>query len=108
MLLYHAIRIALAGLKTNKTRSALTILGIVIGITAIIMVMSLGQGAQNLILGQIEGLGSKTLVIIPGREPSGPTDPSVVETLLSDSLKERDLKALQKKENVPTLATIMP
>ncbi len=96
---------ALKGLGTHKSRSALTVLGIVIGITAIILIMSLGAGAQDLILGQIQGMGSKTIVVIPGREPTGPSDAAQT---FSDSLKERDLGALERKENVPTLDTVMP
>lgn len=92
-------------LRVNKGRTALTILGIVIGITSIILIMSLGQGAQDLILGQIQGLGSRTIVVRPGRPPTGPTD---VTTLFSDSIKERDLEALRNKANVPTLESVMP
>src|SRR3989344_3628235 len=105
MPLYHAAKIAFAGLKTNKTRSALTILGIVIGVTAIIMVVSLGQGAKNLILGQIEGIGARTIGIVPGRIPKGPTD---VLATLSASLKQRDLDLLLRKENIPHAQDIMP
>ena len=47
----HTFTTALKGLTTNRSRSALTILGIVIGITAIMLVVSLGAGAQKLILG---------------------------------------------------------
>ena len=108
MLFTHTAKTALNGLKTNRSRSALTILGIVIGITAIILVVSVGQGAQDLILGQIQALGSKTIVVLPGREPSGPTDPSIVDSLFSDSLKERELKALQNKSNAPYVKNIMP
>jgi len=46
----NSFKTAIIGLKTNKTRSALTILGIVIGISSVILMMSLGDGAQNLIL----------------------------------------------------------
>lgn len=101
----HSLKTAIRGLKTNKSRSALTILGIVIGITAIILIMSMGQGAQNLILSQIQGLGSKTIVVIPGREPRGPSDAAQV---FSDSLKERDIEALSKRTNVPGLKQLMP
>ena len=101
----HVFKTAVMGLKTNKTRSALTILGIVIGVMAIIMVVSMGQGAQNLILGEIQGIGSKTIAVIPGREPTGPTD---VFTTFTDSLKERDLGLLARKENVPHATDIMP
>lgn len=101
----HLLKTAAMGLKTNKMRSVLTMLGIVIGITAIIVVMSLGKGAEQLIVSQVQGLGSKTIIVIPGREPKGPADAAQI---FSDSLKERDLELLQKKTNVPTLARIMP
>lgn len=93
------------GLKTHKSRSVLTILGIVIGITAIIVVMSLGQGAQNLILSQIQSIGPKVISIVPGRQPTGPTD---IFSIFADSLKQKDLEALQNKSNVPHAQEIMP
>ncbi|MFH1412512.1 MAG: ABC transporter permease [bacterium] len=108
MKIKHTFKIAITGLKTHKSRSILTILGIVIGITAIIMIMSLGAGAQNLILSDIQSLGANTIVVMPGREPKGPTDPSAIESLYSESLKERELEALQKKSNVPKVKEIMP
>lgn len=105
MILIHTLKTALTGVRTHKSRSALTILGIVIGITAIILIMAVGQGAQDLILGQIQGLGSKTIAVIPGREPSGPSN---FAQIFSDSLKERDLDLLMRKENAPTIAEVMP
>lgn len=101
----HILKTALRGLSTNRSRSFLTILGIVIGITAIMLVISLGAGAQNLILGQVQGLGTNTIAIIPGREPTGPSD---VSALYSDSLKIKDVTALENKANVPDLKVIMP
>lgn len=106
MKLKYSIKTAVNGLRTHKSRSFLTILGIVIGITSIILMMSIGQGAQDLILNQISGLGAETLIVRPGREPKGPTD--VAATLLSDSLKKRDLELLKKKGNVPDLVDITP
>ena len=105
MNILYSFKTAAGGLSRNKSRSVLTLLGIVIGIASIITIMSIGEGAKNLILGQIQGLGSKTIAIIPGREPNGPSD---VAQLLSDSLKEKDLTALKRKENAPTLSEIMP
>ena len=104
-MILHNLKTALAGLKTNKSRSILTILGIVIGITAIILIASLGQGAQDLILGQIQGIGSKTIGIAPGRQPQGISD---MASTLTDSLKQKDVDALEKKENVPHAANVMP
>ena len=101
----HILKTATTGLSTNRSRSFLTILGIVIGITAIMLVISLGAGAQDLILGQVQGLGTNTIAIIPGREPTGPSD---VSALYSDSLKPNDIAALKNKANVPYLKTIMP
>lgn len=105
MTLKDTFKIALRGLGTNRSRSLLTILGVVIGITAIILVMSVGQAAQNLILGQIQAIGSRTIAIVPGRQPKGPTD---IITMFTDSLKNRDLSALENKNNVPRLSGIMP
>ncbi|MBI4159812.1 ABC transporter permease [Candidatus Wolfebacteria bacterium] len=105
MKLRYSVKTAAAGLTTHKSRSILTILGIVIGITAIILVMSLGEGAQNLILDQIQSIGAKTIAIVPGRHPRGPAD--IIATF-TDSLKEKDLIALSKKSNVPHAAEIMP
>jgi putative ABC transport system permease protein len=107
MQIKYSIKTAVNGLRTHKSRSALTILGIVIGITSIIMVMSLGAGAQNLILGEIQGtIGSKVIEIRPGKEPKGPTD--VMGIMFLDSLKQKDVDALSKKANVPSVTGVMP
>lgn len=92
-------------LRRNKSRSFLTILGVVIGIAAIIVVMALGQGAQNLILSEVQSIGSKTIAVAPGRQPNGLSD---MASIFTDSLKQRDVDLLMKKENVPHLASIMP
>ncbi|MEO8638236.1 MAG: ABC transporter permease [Candidatus Taylorbacteria bacterium] len=101
----HIFKTSLRGLSTNRSRSLLTILGIVIGITAIILVVALGKGAQTLILDQVQGLGTQTIAIIPGREPSGPSD---VSSLYSDSLKPRDVTYLKNKTNAPGIKDVMP
>src|SRR3989338_7234865 len=104
--LYYTGKTAYRAVWSNKVRSGLTVLGIVIGITAIILIVSLGQGAQGLILGQIQGLGAETIVLRPGREPKGPTD--FAQTLFADSIRERELEALKRKENVPELVSMAP
>ncbi|MEK7619414.1 MAG: ABC transporter permease [Patescibacteria group bacterium] len=58
-------------LTSNKVRSSLTILGIVIGIASVIAMVSIGQGAQGAIQSSIEGLGSNLLTIIPGTAQPG-------------------------------------
>ncbi|MDE2041370.1 MAG: ABC transporter permease [Patescibacteria group bacterium] len=102
----HVLKTSLTGLSTNRSRSALTILGIVIGITAIMLVISLGAGAQALILGEVQGLGTNTIAIIPGQVSTSPT--SNAGALYSDSLKPQDVTALLNKANVPQLQSLMP
>ncbi|MDP3996249.1 MAG: ABC transporter permease [bacterium] len=106
MTLTDSFKTALVGLRTHKSRSFLTILGIVIGITAIIMMMSIGKGAENLILKEIGGLGAETIIVRPGKEPSGPSD--IGATLFADSLKTRDLDSLLRKSNAPHVVSAMP
>lgn len=96
---YHALR-------ANKVRSSLTILGIVIGISAIMLIVALGEGAQRIILSQVEGMGSDTIVLRPGMKPKGPSD--FAQTLFSDAIKDREVEALRRKENVPELVDIAP
>jgi putative ABC transport system permease protein len=105
MILKHSIKTAISGLRTHKSRSVLTILGIVIGITSIILVMSLGQGAQNLILSQVKGLGATTVIVLPGKISFGP---STAAQTMNDSLKEKDLNLIKSKANVPNAKYIMP
>jgi len=92
-------------LATHKSRSALTILGIVIGITAIILIMSLGQGAQELILNQIRGMGSAIIDVDPGREPQGLAD---FAEIFTDTLTEKDVNALQNPANVQGVKQVSP
>src|SRR3989338_1802214 len=70
MLFQDAFKTATRSLVHRKMRSILTMLGIVIGIASVIILMSIGQSAQQLILGQVQSIGSNLIVIIPGA-PSG-------------------------------------
>lgn len=99
------IKIAFEALRRNKARSLLTVLGIVIGITAIILVVSIGRGAEQLILNQVQAFGSKTISVEPGRQPQGPSD---FAELFSDSLKQEDVEALKKSENVQGVEKVTP
>jgi len=67
MKLSKAVLVALTSLGANKLRSALTILGIVIGVGAVIALTSIGRGVEASITAQIESVGTNLLFIIPGR-----------------------------------------
>ena len=60
------LRMALISLNTNKFRSALTLLGIVIGVSAVISLMAIGEGVQQTITSRIESLGTTLVFIRPG------------------------------------------
>lgn len=74
----------------NKSRSSLTILGIVIGIAAVILMLSIGRGAEALILNQVADLGSNQIYIESGSgdTTSGPPSPFIEQVLTLDDLEE--------------------
>ncbi|HZN85337.1 MAG TPA: ABC transporter permease [Burkholderiales bacterium] len=65
------LRIALRALAVNKLRSALTMLGIVIGVGAVIVMIAVGSGAQERVEEQIRALGSNLLLVMPGSTTAG-------------------------------------
>lgn len=81
------LKLAWKALIVNKLRSILTTLGIIIGVFAIILLVSLGSGLQSYITTQVSSLGSNLLFVIPGREGGARTPGGVVtnKLLLSDS-----------------------
>ncbi|MBI4657104.1 MAG: ABC transporter permease [Elusimicrobia bacterium] len=60
------LRIALVSIWSHKIRSSLTMLGIFVGVGSIIAMLTLGKGTQKIILGDMEAMGAKTLMVIPG------------------------------------------
>ncbi|MDQ8148145.1 MAG: ABC transporter permease, partial [Gemmatimonadota bacterium] len=63
----ETIRVALGALRANKLRSLLTMLGIVIGVSAVIAVVALGKGAQQAVNDRISSLGTTLLTVSPGQ-----------------------------------------
>src|SRR5690349_23910546 len=63
-----SVRVALRALGANKLRTTLTMLGIIIGVSAVIALMSIGRGAQAQVTAQIQGLGTNLLFIRPGAQ----------------------------------------
>jgi putative ABC transport system permease protein len=61
----EALRIALRTLGANRVRSALTMLGVVVGVAAVILLVSIGNGVKSVVTGQLEGLGSNLIFVIP-------------------------------------------
>ncbi|HEX9728413.1 MAG TPA: ABC transporter permease [Gemmatimonadales bacterium] len=67
MLLTEVLAVAFSAIRANKLRSALTMLGIVIGVAAVITMVALGSGAQKAVQDQIDQLGTNLLSIYPGQ-----------------------------------------
>ena len=94
------IKLVFRTLLARKGRSFLTILGIVIGVAGVIIIISLGAGAQSLILGQVTKLGSNLLSVQPGKSSSnGP--PSAVYGITVTTLVNSDTDSLRQTSQVP-------
>jgi len=86
----ESIRVALQGLSANKLRSSLTMLGIVIGVGAVIALLALGEGTQAAITEEIQSMGSNLITVIPGRlegqhGPGGGTSNVIASLTLADA-----------------------
>jgi len=105
MRFFDLFRIAYRELGRNSLRTIFTILGIVVGIAAVIIVVSLGGGAQKAIIDELSGFSSQTILVGAGKEPKGPSD---IFQLLTNTLKEPELKALSDSNRVPNVDIITP
>ena len=91
---------AITALYSNKLRSFLTMLGIVIGVGAVIALMSVGQGAQQDITGRIQGLGTNLLFVRPGEaEATNQVQAAITDRVLT--LVDTDAEAIGDPERFP-------
>jgi len=81
--LAEAWRVALGALRANRLRSGLTMLGVVIGVAAVVVLVAIGTGAKQEVESQVEGLGSNLLIVVPGQVGFG-NAPTVSPLTLSD------------------------
>jgi putative ABC transport system permease protein len=79
----EAWRVALDALRANRLRSVLTMLGVVIGVGAVVALVAIGTGTKQQIEQQVEGLGSNLLIVVPGRLGAGAA-PTVSTLTLDD------------------------
>ncbi len=105
MRLFDVLRTALASLGANKLRAGLTLLGIVIGVTAVISLMSLGRGAQESITSRIEALGTNLLFVRPGESSS---DGFFGGLGSASTLTLQDAYALIDPEIAPSVEAVAP
>jgi putative ABC transport system permease protein len=99
------IKTTIKNLLSRKGRSFLTILGIIIGVAGVIIIISLGAGAQSLVLGQVTKLGTNLVGVLPGQSnENGP--PAAVFGIQIKTLSLRDLNAIKDKAKVPHVIAV--
>jgi putative ABC transport system permease protein len=99
MNILESLRTAATGLATNKMRAILTMLGIIIGVGSVVTLLSVGQGVQDSITGQIQSIGSN-MVFITADQAEDSTRPAYVTSA--------DAEALTDPFNAPSLVAVAP
>lgn len=99
----NLIKIAISSLFRNKMRTALTMLGIVIGIASVIAMVSIGQASTQSVQTELSSMGSNMIMVMPSRQHRGGVDMGMSS---SKSLDSKDLKALQ--ENTRYVEAVSP
>lgn len=99
--LRETVAMALTTLGSNRLRSALTMLGIVIGNASVITLVGVGRGAQNLAASQLSSLGANVLFVVPGRNDTRRQGIETPKTLVLE-----DAKAIA--EQVPSVRRVAP
>ena len=99
MNLFESIRTAFGSITTNKMRTALTMLGIIIGVAAVVTLSALGKGIESTINGSIQDLGSNMLIIAPNQP-----DDAIAPVQLTTA----DVDAISDPFDVPLLTAVAP
>jgi putative ABC transport system permease protein len=102
---FESIRMAFGGIVANKMRSALTMLGILIGVASVIILVAVGAGSAEKSRRSLEALGSNTLTVIPG----GLQLPGLISTKSRKiEITDADVVALQDKAQAPNIKDVTP
>jgi putative ABC transport system permease protein len=105
MNLLETFRVSFHALGANKLRAGLTMLGVIIGVAAVIALLAVGQGASAAITEQVQGIGSNLLFIIPGSFQQNGVRSAVGS---ATTLTLEDAVALQDSSCCPDLARVAP
>ena len=105
MKLVEALALAVSGLSANRLRSALTMLGILIGVSAVILLVAVGNGTSVQIQQQIESLGSNIIYVSPASQRVGGVSQGFGS---GQTLTQADVDALNDKSQAPDIVTAIP
>ena len=101
------LRIALGGIIANKLRSALTVLGVLIGVAAVVILVAVGTGSSKAVADQINALGTNTLTVFnSGRFGRGRSTTGTQSR--TASLTIANVKALEDPNNAPDVLSVSP
>lgn len=103
------IKTAISSLRTNKWRSLLTMLGIIIGVSSVVTVVSLGEGLKQQITGQISQLSSDVITVRSGKlvsNGSGTSGLNLLAFLSTSTLTDKDVQAISKLSSVNSVVPI--
>ncbi|ADI25414.1 protein of unknown function DUF214 [Geobacillus sp. C56-T3] len=98
MSVLESIKIAFSSVNAHKMRSILTIIGIVIGVAAVIVIVSIGKGGENMLKSQIVGPGGDTIQVY--YEPSNEELNANPDILEESAFTEQDINALKQIQNI--------
>ncbi|MGW5359026.1 ABC transporter permease [Actinopolymorpha pittospori] len=101
----ETLRTGLAAVRTHRLRSTLTVLGILIGIAAVILTVGLGLGAQTTISAQVNALGSNLLIVTPGSTTTGGVRGGLGS---ASTLTQDDAAALADHTVAPDVKAVAP
>jgi len=97
-MIWNALLLALREIRNNLLRASLTTLGIVIGVSAVILMVTLGSGANRKVTGEFASLGNNLLAIIPGQQNGPPTAVTPFDMSIVDKIQRE----------IPDLSQVVP
>lgn len=110
MKIIASLEVALRALAANKLRAMLTMLGIIIGISAVIVLVSVGQGVQAMVAEQMQGIGANLLFVMPGelKESGASMKNNFLRSANITTLTLEDARALANPLDAPAIAGVAP
>lgn len=97
------VKLAIRGLFLNKMRAFLTVLGVIIGVSGIIVIVSVGNGAESLIVNQVKSVGSNLIGVLPGSSEEG-EPPAALYGIVITTLKTDDILATKDIPHVEAVS----
>ena len=108
-MIYNNVKMALGSIKSTKTRSLLTMLGVVIGVTSVVITVAIGQGVKKQVVDQINQIGSNVISVRPGRNSGNSFTSQLSNTnnnyaVSTSTLTQSDIESIIKLTGVETVS----